>query len=217
MIIGKDLSKKYGNLTVLKSVNVSIKKGEILGITGPSGAGKSTLLQILGTLDFAENGSLEFDGKDLSSLSPKKIAKFRNENIGFIFQFHHLLPEFTALENVCMPALISGLEKKDAEEKALKLLKTLGLEHRINHKPNELSGGEQQRVSVARALINNPSVIFADEPSGNLDTENARDLHQLFHSLRDEYGQTFVIVTHNHELANMADRVIEMRDGQIVN
>lgn len=217
MIIGKDLSKKYGSLTVLKSVNVSIKKGEILGITGPSGAGKSTLLQILGTLDFAENGSLEFDGKDLLSLSPKKIAKFRNENIGFIFQFHHLLPEFTALENVCMPALISGLEKKDAEEKALKLLKTLGLEHRINHKPNELSGGEHQRVSVARALINNPSVIFADEPSGNLDTENARDLHQLFHSLRDEYGQTFVIVTHNHELANMADRVIEMRDGQIVN
>ncbi|CAI8242492.1 MAG: Lipoprotein-releasing system ATP-binding protein LolD [Bacteroidia bacterium] len=217
MIIGKDLSKKYGSLTVLKSVNVSIKKGEILGITGPSGAGKSTLLQILGTLDFAENGSLEFDGKDLLSLSPKKIAKFRNENIGFIFQFHHLLPEFTALENVCMPALISGLEKKDAEEKALKLLKTLGLEHRTNHKPNELSGGEQQRVSVARALINNPSVIFADEPSGNLDTENARDLHQLFHSLRDEYGQTFVIVTHNHELANMADRVIEMRDGQIVN
>jgi lipoprotein-releasing system ATP-binding protein len=217
MIIGKDLSKKYGSLTVLKSVNVSIKKGEILGITGPSGAGKSTLLQILGTLDFAENGSLEFDGKNLLSLSPKKIAKFRNENIGFIFQFHHLLPEFTALENVCMPALISGLEKKDAEEKALKLLKTLGLEHRINHKPNELSGGEQQRVSVARALINNPSVIFADEPSGNLDTENARDLHQLFHSLRDEYGQTFVIVTHNHELANMADRVIEMKDGQIVN
>ena len=217
MIIGKDLSKKYGSLTVLKSVNVSIKKGEILGITGPSGAGKSTLLQILGTLDFAENGSLEFDGKDLLSLGPKKIAKFRNENIGFIFQFHHLLPEFTALENVCMPALISGLEKKDAEEKALKLLKTLGLEHRTNHKPNELSGGEQQRVSVARALINNPSVIFADEPSGNLDTENARDLHQLFHSLRDEYGQTFVIVTHNHELANMADRVIEMRDGQIVN
>ena len=217
MIIGKDLSKKYGSLTVLKSVNVSIKKGEILGITGPSGAGKSTLLQILGTLDFAENGSIEFDGKDLLSLSPKKIAKFRNENIGFIFQFHHLLPEFTALENVCMPALISGLEKKDAEEKALKLLKTLGLEHRTNHKPNELSGGEQQRVSVARALINNPSVIFADEPSGNLDTENARDLHQLFHSLRDEYGQTFVIVTHNHELANMADRVIEMKDGQIVN
>ena len=217
MIIGKDLSKKYGSLTVLKSVNVSIKKGEILGITGPSGAGKSTLLQILGTLDFAENGSIEFDGKDLLSLSPKKIAKFRNENIGFIFQFHHLLPEFTALENVCMPALISGLEKKDAEEKALKLLKTLGLEHRTNHKPNELSGGEQQRVSVARALINNPYVIFADEPSGNLDTENARDLHQLFHSLRDEYGQTFVIVTHNNELANMADRVIEMRDGQIVN
>ena len=217
MIIGKDLSKKYGSLTVLNSVNVSIKKGEILGITGPSGAGKSTLLQILGTLDFAENGSLEFDGKNLLSLSPKKIAKFRNENIGFIFQFHHLLPEFTALENVCMPALISGMEKKDAEEKALKLLKTLGLEHRTNHKPNELSGGEQQRVSVARALINNPSVIFADEPSGNLDTENARDLHQLFHSLRDEYGQTFVIVTHNYELANMADRVIEMRDGQIVN
>ena len=217
MITGKDLSKNYGSLTVLKSVNISIKKGEILGITGPSGAGKSTLLQILSTLDFAEKGSLEFDGKDLLSFSSKKIAKFRNENIGFIFQFHHLLPEFTAIENICMPALISGLEKKDAEEKALKLLKTLGLEHRSNHKPNELSGGEQQRVSVARALINNPSVIFADEPSGNLDTENARDLHQLFHSLRDEYGQTFVIVTHNLELANMADRVIEMRDGQIVN
>jgi lipoprotein-releasing system ATP-binding protein len=174
MITGKDLSKNYGSLTVLKSVNISIKKGEILGITGPSGAGKSTLLQILSTLDFAEKGSLEFDGKDLLSFSSKKIAKFRNENIGFIFQFHHLLPEFTAIENICMPALISGLEKKDAEEKALKLLKTLGLEHRSNHKPNELSGGEQQRVSVARALINNPSVIFADEPSGNLDTENAR-------------------------------------------
>ncbi|MDG1724411.1 MAG: ABC transporter ATP-binding protein [Bacteroidia bacterium] len=217
MIIGKDLSKNYGSLTVLKSVNISIKKGEILGITGPSGAGKSTLLQILSTLDFAEKGSLEFDGKDLLSFSSKKIAKFRNENIGFIFQFHHLLPEFTAIENICMPALISGLEKKDAEEKALKLLKTLGLEHRSNHKPNELSGGEQQRVSVARALINNPSVIFADEPSGNLDTENARDLHQLFHRLRDEYGQTFIIVTHNQELANMADRVIEMKDGQILN
>lgn len=216
MIEGIDLSKNYGSLTVLKSVDVSIKKGEILSITGPSGAGKSTLLQILGTLDQTDSGLLKYNGINISSYNPKKIAKFRNENIGFIFQFHHLLPEFSAIENVSMPALIKGIEKKDAEEKAIKLLNTLGLEDRLNHKPNELSGGEQQRVSVARALVNNPAVIFADEPSGNLDTENARDLHKLFLKLRDDFGQTFVIVTHNNELAKMADRVIEMKDGHIV-
>ncbi len=217
MIEGIGLSKNYGNLAVLKSVDVSIKKGEILSITGPSGAGKSTLLQILGTLDKTDSGSLKFNGTNILSYNPKKIAKFRNENIGFIFQFHHLLPEFSALENVSMPALIKGIEKKDAEKKAIKLLKILGLENRLDHKPNELSGGEQQRVSVARALVNNPAVIFADEPSGNLDTENARDLHELFLKLRDDFGQTFVIVTHNIELAKMADRVIEMKDGHIVN
>ena len=217
MIEGIGLSKNYGNLAVLKSVDVSIKKREILSITGPSGAGKSTLLQILGTLDKTDSGTLKFNGTNILSYSPKKIAKFRNENIGFIFQFHHLLPEFSALENVSMPALIKGIEKKDAEKKAIKLLKILGLENRLDHKPNELSGGEQQRVSVARALVNNPAVIFADEPSGNLDTENARDLHKLFLKLRDDFGQTFVIVTHNNELAKMADRVIEMKDGHIVN
>ncbi len=217
MIEGIGLSKNYGNLAVLKSVDVSIKKREILSITGPSGAGKSTLLQILGTLDKTDSGSLKFNGTNILSYNPKKIAKFRNENIGFIFQFHHLLPEFSALENVSMPALIKGIEKKDAEKKAIKLLKILGLENRLDHKPNELSGGEQQRVSVARALVNNPAVIFADEPSGNLDTENARDLHELFLKLRDDFGQTFVIVTHNIELAKMADRVIEMKDGHIVN
>ncbi|NBV56969.1 MAG: ABC transporter ATP-binding protein [Bacteroidetes bacterium] len=217
MIEGIGLSKNYGNLAVLKSVDVSIKKREILSITGPSGAGKSTLLQILGTLDKTDSGTLKFNGTNILSYSPKKIAKFRNENIGFIFQFHHLLPEFSALENVSMPALIKGIEKKDAEKKAIKLLKILGLENRLDHKPNELSGGEQQRVSVARALVNNPAVIFADEPSGNLDTENARDLHELFLKLRDDFGQTFVIVTHNIELAKMADRVIEMKDGHIVN
>lgn len=216
MIEGIGLSKNYGNLAVLKSVDVSIKKGEILSITGPSGAGKSTLLQILGTLDQTDSGLLKYNGINISSYNPKKIAKFRNENIGFIFQFHHLLPEFSAIENVSMPALIKGIEKKDAEEKAIKLLNTLGLEDRLNHKPNELSGGEQQRVSVARALVNNPAVIFADEPSGNLDTGNARDLHKLFLKLRDDFGQTFVIVTHNNELAKMADRVIEMKDGHIV-
>ena len=216
MIEGIGLSKNYGNLAVLKSVDVSIKKREILSITGPSGAGKSTLLQILGTLDKTDSGTLKFNGTNILSYSPKKIAKFRNENIGFIFQFHHLLPEFSALENVSMPALIKGIEKKDAEKKAIKLLKILGLENRLDHKPNELSGGEQQRVSVARALVNNPAVIFADEPSGNLDTGNARDLHKLFLKLRDDFGQTFVIVTHNIELAKMADRVIEMKDGHIV-
>ncbi|MDG1046341.1 MAG: ABC transporter ATP-binding protein [Bacteroidia bacterium] len=217
MIEGRELSKSYGNLAVLKSVDLSIGKGEILSITGPSGAGKSTLLQILGTLDSFDTGTLRYDDYDISALKPNEIANFRNKNIGFIFQFHHLLPEFTALENVCMPALIQGMNKSDAELKAVKLLDKLGLKSRLNHKPNELSGGEQQRVSVARALVNNPSVVFADEPSGNLDTENAKDLHELFLKLRDELGQSFVIVTHNNELAAMADRMIEMKDGQIIN
>ncbi|MDG1756333.1 MAG: ABC transporter ATP-binding protein [Bacteroidia bacterium] len=217
MLEGRELSKSYGNLKVLKSVDISIGKGEILSITGPSGAGKSTLLQILGTLDSFDTGTLRYDDSDISLLKPNEIANFRNNNIGFIFQFHHLLPEFTALENVCMPALIQGMNKSDAESKALKLLDKLGLKNRLNHKPNELSGGEQQRVSVARALVNSPSIIFADEPSGNLDTENAKDLHELFLKLRDELGHSFVIVTHNNELATMADRLIEMKDGQIIN
>ena len=217
MLEGRELSKSYGSLKVLKSVNISIGKGEILSITGPSGAGKSTLLQILGTLDSFDTGNLRYDDSDISVLKPNEIANFRNNNIGFIFQFHHLLPEFTALENVCMPALIQGVNKSDAESKALKLLDKLGLKNRLNHKPNELSGGEQQRVSVARALVNSPSIIFADEPSGNLDTENAKDLHELFLKLRDELGHSFVIVTHNNELATMVDRMIEMKDGQIIN
>ena len=216
MIHGIGLSKSYGNLEVLKSVDISINKGEIVSITGPSGAGKSTLLQLLGTLDLPRSGSVKYDGIDVSSLTAKNMANFRNENIGFIFQFHHLLPEFTAIENVCMPAFIKGLSKSDAEARAKELLSMLGLADRLEHKPNELSGGEQQRVAVARALMNKPKVIFADEPSGNLDTENANELHHLFMKLRDEYGQTFVIVTHNQDLADMADRCIQMKDGQVI-
>lgn len=216
MIVGKSLSKSYGDLEVLKSVDLTIKSGEIVSITGPSGAGKSTLLQLLGTLDTPKNGTILYDGVEVSSLSAKKLATFRNENIGFIFQFHHLLPEFNAIENVSMPAFIKGQSKKEAEVRAKQLLELLGLGHRLEHKPNELSGGEQQRVAVARALMNRPKVIFADEPSGNLDTENANDLHQLFFKLRDDFGQTFVIVTHNQELAQMADRCIQMKDGQVV-
>jgi len=210
------LSKSYGNLEVLKSVDISINTGEIVSITGPSGAGKSTLLQLLGTLDLPKSGSVKYDGIDVSSLTAKNMANFRNENIGFIFQFHHLLAEFTAIENVCMPAFIKGLSKSDAETRAKELLSMLGLADRLEHKPNELSGGEQQRVAVARALMNKPKVIFADEPSGNLDTENANELHHLFMKLRDEYGQTFVIVTHNQDLADMADRCIQMKDGQVI-
>jgi lipoprotein-releasing system ATP-binding protein len=216
MIHGIGLSKSYGNLEVLKSVDVSINTGEIVSITGPSGAGKSTLLQLLGTLDLPKSGSVKYDGIDVSSLTAKNMANFRNENIGFIFQFHHLLAEFTAIENVCMPAFIKGLSKSDAEARAKELLSMLGLADRLEHKPNELSGGEQQRVAVARALMNKPKVIFADEPSGNLDTENANELHHLFMKLRDEYGQTFVIVTHNQDLADMADRCIQMKDGQVI-
>ena len=218
MIIAKNIHKYYDELHVLKGVDLTIKKGEIVSIVGASGAGKTTLLQILGTLDFYSKNpksQLLINGIDVPSLSDTALAKFRNEQLGFIFQFHQLLPEFTALENVCIPAFIKGTSQKEAETKALELLQFLGLEERKNHKPNELSGGEQQRVAVARALINSPSVIFADEPSGNLDSESAEQLHKLFFKLRDRFGQTFVIVTHNHELADMADRKITMSDGLI--
>lgn len=218
MINAKHIHKYYDKLHVLKGVNLKIEKGEIVSIVGASGAGKTTLLQILGTLDFFtknQESQLLINGVDVLSLSETALAKFRNEQLGFIFQFHQLLPEFTAIENICIPAFIKGTSQKEAEAKGLELLKFLGLEDRKNHKPNELSGGEQQRVAVARALINNPSVIFADEPSGNLDSESAEQLHQLFFKLRDQFGQTFVIVTHNHELADMADRKITMSDGLV--
>ena len=218
MIIAKNIHKYFDKLHVLKGVNLKIEKGEIVSIVGASGAGKTTLLQILGTLDFFtknQESQLLINGVDVLSLSETALAKFRNEQLGFIFQFHQLLPEFNAIENICIPAFIKGTSQKEAEAKALELLKFLGLEDRKNHKPNELSGGEQQRVAVARALINNPSVIFADEPSGNLDSESAEQLHQLFFKLRDQFGQTFVIVTHNHELADMADRKITMSDGLV--
>jgi lipoprotein-releasing system ATP-binding protein len=216
MIKGENLSKKYGDLAVLKSVSIQIQTSEIVSITGPSGAGKSTLLQLLGTLDTPTEGTVFYDDVDLKTLKANKMAKFRNENIGFIFQFHHLLPEFTAIENISMPAFIAGQSKSQAGVRAAELLKMLGLADRMEHKPNELSGGEQQRVAVARALMNNPKVIFADEPSGNLDTENAEELHHLFLRLREELNQTFVIVTHNADLAKMADRKIEMKDGRII-
>ena len=217
MIKGSGLTKTYGDLTVLKSVDINLNENEIVSIVGPSGAGKSTLLQLLGTLDKPTSGSVLFGNQDISNLNQSHLSKFRNTNIGFIFQFHHLLPEFTSLENVCMPAYINGVSKKDAAVRGKELLTMLGLGNRIEHKPNELSGGEQQRVAVARALINEPKVIFADEPSGNLDSENANDLHNLFLRLRKELSTTFVIVTHNNELAEIADRVIKMQDGKIVN
>jgi len=219
MINATQIHKFYGDLEVLKGVSLNIKKGEIVAIVGPSGAGKTTLLQILGTLDFPalkKNASLTINNNNLIALKDKSLSKFRNEHIGFIFQFHQLLPEFTALENVCIPAYIGNKSKKETEAKAKDLLDFLGLSDRINHKPNELSGGEQQRVAVARALINDPDVIFADEPSGNLDSSSAKKLHELFFTLRDKYNQTFVIVTHNEELANMADRKLEMKDGKII-
>tara|TARA_B110001450_G_scaffold7496_1_gene7636 strand:+ start:1909 stop:2577 length:669 start_codon:yes stop_codon:yes gene_type:complete len=218
MIIGKNIHKYYGDVEVLKGVNLHIKKGEIVAIVGPSGAGKTTLLQILGTLDKPlkeERFELKLNNISVKELEDKHLSSFRNKHIGFIFQFHQLLPEFTAIENVYIPALIGEKTKKEAQEKAKDILTFLGLSHRINHKPNELSGGEQQRVAVARALINNPSVILADEPSGNLDSQSARNLHELFFKLRDEFGQTFVIITHNKELANMADRTLTMIDGKI--
>jgi lipoprotein-releasing system ATP-binding protein len=220
MIQAKNIHKFYNDLHVLKGVDIHVKKSEVISIVGASGAGKTTLLQILGTLDQASNKEkfeLTINGIDISSLNDKGLAKFRNEHIGFIFQFHQLLPEFTALENVCIPAFIKGTKKADAEKRATELLDFLGLSSRYHHKPNELSGGEQQRVAVARALINNPDLIFADEPSGNLDSESAENLHSLFFKLRDEFGQTFVIVTHNEELANLADRKLVMVDGKITN
>ena len=218
MISAKNIHKYYGDLHVLKGVDFSISKGEVVSIVGPSGAGKTTLLHILGTLDYPSGNSneLSINTTNVMALKDKALAKFRNEHIGFIFQFHQLLPEFTALENVCIPAFIKHTPKPEAEKRAKELLDFLGLKDRYDHKPNELSGGEQQRVAVARALINNPDLIFADEPSGNLDTESAENLHNLFFKLRDEFGQTFVIVTHNEELANMADRKLTMVDGLIV-
>ena len=220
MIKVKNIHKYYDDLHVLKGVDLTIEQGEIVSIVGASGAGKTTLLQILGTLDEAskiETHELIIDNTSITNLKEKELARFRNEHLGFIFQFHQLLPEFTALENVCIPAFIKGTPKTEAEKRAKELLEFLGLSHRINHKPNELSGGEQQRVAVARALINNPKIIFADEPSGNLDSESAETLHNLFFKLRDQFGQTFVIVTHNQELANMADRKLVMVDGKMVN
>ncbi len=213
MIKATNIYKSYGSLKVLKGVSVEIEQGEIVSIVGSSGAGKSTLLHILGTLDKADEGTVEIKGELLNNLKDRKLSAFRNQNIGFVFQFHHLLPEFTALENICLPAFIAKTTKKAAETRGYELLDFLGLKDRASHKPAELSGGEQQRVAVARALINNPCVVMADEPSGNLDSSNAKDLHKLFFSLREQYKQTFVIVTHNEELATMADRRLVMKDG----
>lgn len=216
MIKAENIHKSYDGLEILKGVSVHVKAGEIVSIVGSSGAGKSTLLQILGTLAQADKGELNINKKEIGNLNTKELSAFRNQEIGFIFQAHQLLPEFTALENVCIPSWIKGNSKKDAEKRAKELLESLGLAERIHHKPLELSGGEQQRVAVARALINNPSVIFADEPSGNLDTTAAKALHELFFQLRDKYKQTFVIVTHNRDLAEMSDRMLEMKDGKII-
>lgn len=217
MIKAENIHKYYGELEVLKGVDLHIKKSEIVAIVGPSGAGKTTLLQILGTLDKPTNSDvLIINDTNINKLNDKALSKFRNTHIGFIFQFHQLLPEFTALENVCIPGFIANRSKNQVEQEARDLLEFLGLSDRTDHKPNELSGGEQQRVAVARALINSPDVIFADEPSGNLDTASSRNLHELFFALREKFGQTFVIVTHNQELANMADRKLEMKDGKII-
>ena len=219
MVIAKNIHKDYGDVNVLKGVDIHIKKGEIVAIVGPSGAGKTTLLQILGTLDSPskkQDYNLEINGVSLKKLNLNKLASFRNKHVGYIFQFHQLLPEFTALENICIPGFIGKKDAIEVKKKGMELLTFLGLEHRINHKPNELSGGEQQRVAVARALINSPSVILADEPSGNLDSSSAESLHQLFFELRDKFNQTFIIVTHNEELANMADRKLTMKDGTIL-
>ena len=216
MIKASNIYKSFGNVDVLKGVDLTINKGEIACIVGASGAGKSTLLQIIGTLDKADKGSITIDNQNIASLNQRKLSAFRNKKIGFVFQFHHLLPEFTALENICIPAYIAGVSKKEANEKAMQLLDYLNLTNRKDHKPSMLSGGEQQRIAVARALINNPAVILADEPSGNLDSQSAHDLHQLFFDLRDKTGQTFIIVTHNPQLAEMADKTFTMKDGLIV-
>jgi lipoprotein-releasing system ATP-binding protein len=216
MLIGKNIHKRYGTVEVLRGVDIDIKKGEIVSIVGSSGAGKSTLLHILGTLDKADRGTVELNDAEVSSLQGRKLADFRNKNIGFVFQFHHLLPEFTALENVCIPGWLAGRKKKEVEEKATEILSLLGLSERLDNKPNQMSGGEQQRVAVARALINNPAIVFADEPTGNLDSANAKELHQLFFDLRNKFNQTFLIVTHNEELAQLSDRVLHMKDGKII-
>ena len=216
MIKATNIYKSFGNVEVLKGVDININKSEITCIVGASGAGKSTLLQIIGTLDKADKGNVIIDNQDITSLNSKQLASFRNKNIGFIFQFHHLLPEFTALENICIPAYIAGTSTKDAEKRAMELLDYLNLTERKDHKPSMLSGGEQQRIAVARALINNPAIILADEPSGNLDSQSAKELHELFFNLRDKTGQTFVIVTHNPQLAEMADKTFTMKDGVIV-
>lgn len=216
MLTGKNIYKRYGTVEVLRGVDIDIQKGEIVSIVGSSGAGKSTLLHILGTLDKADRGVVQLNGLEITSLQGKKLADFRNKNIGFVFQFHHLLPEFTALENVCIPGWLAGKKKKSVEDRAMELLGLLKLSERIENKPNQMSGGEQQRVAVARALINDPSVVFADEPTGNLDSANAKELHQLFFDLRKKFNQTFLIVTHNEELAQLSDRVLHMKDGKIV-
>ena len=215
IIEAADIHKKYDDLEILKGVDMDIFKGEIVSIVGASGAGKTTLLQILGTLDRPDKGSISIAETNINNLSTKDLAKFRNKHIGFVFQFHHLLPEFTALENTCMPLFIAGLSKQESEKRALTYLDFVGLKHRIHHKPSELSGGEQQRVAVARSLVNQPAIVFADEPSGNLDSSSANELHQLFFDLRKEFNQTFVIVTHNEKLALMADRKLTMQDGKI--
>lgn len=217
MIITRGITKSYGALKVLKGINIEVKKGEVVSIVGASGAGKTTLLHIIGTLDQPDNGTVTFNGTDTGRLKGKALASFRNGNIGFVFQFHQLLPEFTALENVCIPAYIAGKTKVEAEAKASEILGFLNLSDRLEHKPSELSGGEQQRVAVARALVNNPSVILADEPSGNLDSENKNELHRLFFKLRDSFGQTIIIVTHDRQLADMSDRILQINDGLILN
>lgn len=216
MIDIKDITKSFGPLQVLKGIDLHIGKGEIVSIVGPSGAGKTTLLQIIGTLDKPDTGSVIVDGIDIGKLSKAKLSDFRNQHLGFVFQFHQLLPEFTALENVMIPAFIAGKSQKEAKERAMGLLTFMGLQDRASHKPNELSGGEKQRVAVARALVNNPAVILADEPSGSLDSKNKAELHQLFFDLRDKFGQTFVIVTHDETLATITDRTIHMKDGKIM-
>ena len=215
MIDIKDIRKSFGSLQVLKGIDLHISKGEVVSIVGPSGAGKTTLLQIMGTLDRPDTGSVVVDGTDVTRLSAKRLSDFRNQHLGFVFQFHQLLPEFTAIENIMIPAYIAGLSYRQAKERARELLDFMGLSDRASHKPNELSGGEKQRVAVARALVNNPAVILADEPSGSLDTHNKEELHQLFFDLRDKFGQTFVIVTHDETLASITDRTIHLRDGQI--
>ena len=216
MITATGIEKSFGSLQVLRGIDLAIRKGEIVSVVGASGAGKTTLLQIIGTLSRPDNGTIVYHGKEISRFRDKQLARFRNRNIGFVFQFHHLLPEFTALENVCIPAYIAGTSKNVAEEKAKEILGFLDLLNRLEHKPSELSGGEQQRVAVARALINNPAVILADEPSGNLDSKNKKELHELFFSLREKFQQTFVIVTHDKELADMSDRKLVMADGKFV-